>query len=69
MFPAALDKNFNPGGYEYRYSLLFRWATDEMRVHGTRQKALKGTRHTESCREALMLHRGGLIDYFGRPTA
>ena len=69
MFPAAQDQSFNPGGHEFRYSLLFRWTTDEMRRHGTRQKALKNTRHTESYREALMLYRGGLTDYLGRLIA
>jgi hypothetical protein len=69
MYPATLDPNFNPGGFEYRYSILFRYTTDEMRERGCCQKALKQTRHTESYREAVMLYRGGLTDYLGRPIA
>jgi len=34
MFPAAQDAGFAPNGFDVRYSLLFRWTTDEMREHG-----------------------------------
>jgi hypothetical protein len=66
MFPAAQDPYFEPGGYEVRYSLLFRWTTDEMRKLGTRQEVLNGTRHTESYREAIEKYRNGLTDFLGR---
>jgi len=66
MFPAAQDPYFEPGGYEVRYSLLFRWTTDEMRKLGTRQEVLNGTRHTESYREAIESYRSGLTDFLGR---
>jgi hypothetical protein len=68
MFPVAQDPNFEPGGYEVRYSLLFRWTTDEMRDFGTRQEVLKGTRHTESYREAIENYRNDLTDFLGRPV-
>ena len=69
MFPAPLDKNFDPDGHEFRYSLLFRWTTDEMRELGTRQKVLEPTSHAESYRAAVVCYRGGLIDYLGTPIA
>jgi hypothetical protein len=41
MVPAKDDKNFNPNGFEFRYSLLFRWTTDAMREFGPGDKARK----------------------------
>lgn len=38
MFPAKRDDDFNPDGYEWRISILFRWATDAMRKYGPGQK-------------------------------
>jgi hypothetical protein len=34
MDPATKDPNFNPNGFEYRISLLFRWTTPSMREFG-----------------------------------
>jgi hypothetical protein len=41
MAAATDDPNFNPGGFDWRYSLLFRWTTDAMREHGPGDKARK----------------------------
>lgn len=41
MFPATDDPNFNPGSFDWRYSLLFRWTTDAMRKYGPGNKARK----------------------------
>jgi hypothetical protein len=34
MFPADKDSHFNPNGFEYRISILFRWTTSIMRLMG-----------------------------------
>ncbi len=39
MFSAKDDPNFNPGPFDWRYSLIFRWTTDSMRQHGPGDKA------------------------------
>ena len=41
MFPAKDDSNFNPGPFDWRYSLLFRWTTDAIRQYGPGDKARK----------------------------
>jgi hypothetical protein len=41
MFAAKDDPNFKPNGFDFRYSLLFRWTTDAMRQHGPGDKARK----------------------------
>jgi hypothetical protein len=69
MFSAAEDPSFNANGFEYRYSLLFRWTTDQMRGLGPSAKALKNTGHAESLQAAYSAYRAGLIDYLGRPIA
>ncbi len=34
MYPASKDKQFNPNGYDYRISILFRYTTEAMREFG-----------------------------------
>lgn len=34
MYPAERDKQFNPNGFDWRFSILFRWTTDIMRKYG-----------------------------------
>jgi hypothetical protein len=41
MVAAKDDPNFNSYGFEFRYSLLFRWTTDAMRLFGPGEKARK----------------------------
>jgi len=41
MAPAADDENFHARGFEYRFSLLFRWTTAAMREFGPGDKARK----------------------------
>jgi hypothetical protein len=41
MFANKDDPNFKPNGFDWRYSLLFRWTTDAMRQHGPGDKARK----------------------------
>ena len=51
MFAANDDPNFNPNGFDRRYSLLFRWTTDAMRLHGPGDKARKAG-HAEQYKNA-----------------
>lgn len=41
MVAAKDDPNFKPDGFDWRYSLLFRWTTDAMREFGPGDKARK----------------------------
>lgn len=41
MFATKDDPNFNPNGFDWRYSLLFRWTSSAMREHGPGDKARK----------------------------
>ena len=34
MYPASKDEQFNPNGYDYRISILFRYTTEAMREFG-----------------------------------
>ena len=50
MFAAKDDPNFNPNGFDWRCSLLFRWTTDAMRQYGPGDKARKAG-HDEQYRK------------------
>ena len=39
MFPAEQDKRLNPNGFDWRFSILFRWTTDIMQQYGPGRKA------------------------------
>jgi len=52
MVAAKDDKNFNPNGFEFRYSILFRWTTDAMREFGPGDKARRAG-HDRQYREAI----------------
>lgn len=43
MLPAANDEKFNPNGFEWRISILFRWTTPAMREFGTRGAIANGS--------------------------
>jgi len=43
MLPATQDKNFNPNGFEWRISILFRYTTPAMREFGTRGAVKHGS--------------------------
>jgi hypothetical protein len=47
MVVAKDDPNFNPNGFDWRYSLLFRWTTDAMREHGPGSAARKAAHHKQ----------------------
>jgi len=57
MFAAKDDPNFNPNGFDWRYSLLFRWTTDAMREHGPGDKARKAG-HDEQYKNEGNLENG-----------
>lgn len=57
MVAAKDDPNFNPNGFEFRYSLLFRWTTDAMREFGPGDAARKAG-HDKQYREAIMKYGG-----------
>lgn len=57
MFAAKDDPNFNPGKFDWRYSLLFSWTTDAMRQHGPGDKAQKAG-HDEQYKNAGNLENG-----------
>jgi hypothetical protein len=46
MFPATQDKRFNPNGYQWRFSILFRWTTDVLRDYGIADKSHASQRKT-----------------------
>jgi hypothetical protein len=50
MFAAEDDENFNSHGFEFRYSLLFRWTTDLMRELGPRA-VMKSAAHHKQYRD------------------
>lgn len=41
MFPASLDSQFNPNGYDWRISILFRWTPPAMAQYGAGDKTHK----------------------------
>ena len=68
MFPAPRDAGFAPNGFDVRYSLLFRWTTDEMREHGPKIAGAMPS-HFEHYREAVESFRKGLTDFLGAPIS
>jgi hypothetical protein len=51
MAAAADDPNFNSGGFDCRYSLLFHWTTDAMRQFGPGDKARRAGHDTQYKKE------------------
>jgi hypothetical protein len=67
MFPTAQDAAFAANGFDVRYSLLFRWTTDEMREHGPKTAGAMQS-HFEHYQEAVENFRKGVTDFLGMPT-
>jgi hypothetical protein len=51
-----------------RYSLLFRWTTEEMREHGPKTAGAMPS-HFEHYREAVENFRKGVTDFLGVPKS
>ena len=64
MFPATQDADFFPNGFNVRYSLLFRWTTDEMRDNGP-SAAGKLPTHFEHYEQAVENYQKGVTDFLG----
>jgi hypothetical protein len=65
MDVAAHDPNFESNGFDWRFSLLFRWTTDAMREHGPGDAARKAG-HNKQYKAAIESYRNGLTDFLGR---
>ena len=51
MYPASKDEQFNPNGYDYRISILFRYTTEAMREFGVGKCNRHG--HEKQYRDAV----------------
>ncbi len=51
MYPASKDEQFNPNGYDYRISILFRYTTEAMREFGVGECNRHG--HEKQYRDAV----------------